>query len=1003
MKNFINYLSKKSLSLGNDSGMTRKWFGNDSGMTRFSLASLICLCMLTIGVGNAWADKWVKVTSAPASWAGEYLLVYENNSTTGYVWTGVDAASCYTSATISNGEIASKPASAVSITIAAVTGGYSIQVNGGTNNGKYIYGTKGSNTINFNASAGVNTISYSSSSSDIMSNTSHMRWNSNRFRYYQSGSYSNYSPVQLYKKAVAVAYTVTFTKTDGSTEEIEEASVGAGVTPPDMSTPCDGWAFQGWSKSQSTSSTSTTVLTKEPLTTGKYYPSANTTLYPVYTKSGGTVFSQYQLITSASGDLSGKYLLSTGSITATGAVVSNNALPYESLTPGTTQYAAKEFTIVKNGNNSNYFIKFPNGYYLGNKKNSADLKTNGSTSAPTTDVNHFLWTFTTSEISNVNNSTRDLKYNNTLATPAIKSYAHTGNTYPKLKLYKRIETEITYYYSYPDCSSASQVVTPTFSLSAGTYIGTQSVSISCATDDATIYYTTNGSDPTTSSSVYSSALSISETTTLKAMAVADGLEDSEIASATYTIRPSKTYNLVTDASSLGIGDKIVILENGGTYAMSTTQNSNNRGASTDFVLSGSTVRVPDEGTVQPIALEAYADGYWYFNVGTDSYLAATGSSSSLLKTQTKALVNTNTTGKWSIALASSTFTVKTNDGPSYNRMRYNPNGGNPIFTCYSSDTQTAVKVYVYSNTLPTIQTNPTSLSGFSATYGGSASDAQNVYVSGRNLTGNITVTPPTGYEIKKSSDGSYSNSAITLSPSNGKVSVTLNVRLAAGNNAGNYNGNLTLVGYNSEASTNVALTGTVAKITPVITFTLSESAAMANTAVSYTLSSTSDATPITFSYVRGGSSVSSMITNDTENKTISISEAGVYKIRVNQAADANHNAAAQVERELTITVRDVFKDLVNGYDDVNGDDTGSGITTPTFSQLENGSQNACHSTTRYLIGWIKSTDLATIYGSPGESGYLEDAEAYDPDKVVAPGAAATASGITWYAVWAEEE
>ena len=43
MKNLINYLSKKSLSLG-----------NGSGMTRFSLASLICLCMLTIGVGQMW-------------------------------------------------------------------------------------------------------------------------------------------------------------------------------------------------------------------------------------------------------------------------------------------------------------------------------------------------------------------------------------------------------------------------------------------------------------------------------------------------------------------------------------------------------------------------------------------------------------------------------------------------------------------------------------------------------------------------------------------------------------------------------------------------------------------------------------------------------------------------------------------------------------------------------------------------------------------------------------
>ena len=57
MKNLITYLSKKSLSLENGSGMTRKRLGNDSGMTRFCLASLICLCMLTIGVGNVWADS----------------------------------------------------------------------------------------------------------------------------------------------------------------------------------------------------------------------------------------------------------------------------------------------------------------------------------------------------------------------------------------------------------------------------------------------------------------------------------------------------------------------------------------------------------------------------------------------------------------------------------------------------------------------------------------------------------------------------------------------------------------------------------------------------------------------------------------------------------------------------------------------------------------------------------------------------------------------------------
>ena len=107
---------------------------------------------------------------------------------------------------------------------------------------------------------------------------------------------------------IATPYTVTFTKTDGTTTALTEGSVGAGVTPPSMQATCGDWEFQGWSKSQSTSPTSTTVLTTVTLSEGKYYPTANTTLYPVYTKSGGTVFSKYQLITSASGDLSGKYL-----------------------------------------------------------------------------------------------------------------------------------------------------------------------------------------------------------------------------------------------------------------------------------------------------------------------------------------------------------------------------------------------------------------------------------------------------------------------------------------------------------------------------------------------------------------------------------------------------------------------------------------------------------------------------------------------------------------------
>ncbi len=84
-------------------------------------------------------------------------------------------------------------------------------------------------------------------------------------------------------------------------------------------------------------------------------------------------------------------------------------------------------------------------------------------------------------------------------------------------------------------SGTPSCATPTFSPAAGTYNGTQNVTISTTTADATIYYTTDGTAPTTSSSVYSSALSISENTTLKAIATASGYDNSSVATAAYTI------------------------------------------------------------------------------------------------------------------------------------------------------------------------------------------------------------------------------------------------------------------------------------------------------------------------------------------------------------------------------------------------------------------------------------------------------------------------------------
>jgi hypothetical protein len=83
---------------------------------------------------------------------------------------------------------------------------------------------------------------------------------------------------------------------------------------------------------------------------------------------------------------------------------------------------------------------------------------------------------------------------------------------------------------------AVKVDTPSFTPGPGSYGSTQNVTISTTTSGATIRYTTDGTTPTSSvGTLYSGQVSISTTTTLKAIAYKSGLTDSDVASGTYTI------------------------------------------------------------------------------------------------------------------------------------------------------------------------------------------------------------------------------------------------------------------------------------------------------------------------------------------------------------------------------------------------------------------------------------------------------------------------------------
>ena len=123
------------------------------------------------------------------------------------------------------------------------------------------------------------------------------------------------------------------------------------------------------------------------------------------------------------------------------------------------------------------------------------------------------------------------------ATPSTSSTLYTGPiVVSSTETLKAIGVET----GYRNSTVATAMFTiaaavPVFSPRAGTYTSAQSVSITDATAGATIYYTTDSTKPTPSSTLYTGPIVISSTTTLKAIAVAAGYSASMVGTALYTI------------------------------------------------------------------------------------------------------------------------------------------------------------------------------------------------------------------------------------------------------------------------------------------------------------------------------------------------------------------------------------------------------------------------------------------------------------------------------------
>ena len=84
-------------------------------------------------------------------------------------------------------------------------------------------------------------------------------------------------------------------------------------------------------------------------------------------------------------------------------------------------------------------------------------------------------------------------------------------------------------------AAVNKVATPTAYPPEGSFTSGNTVYLDCATAGADIYYTTDGSTPTSASTAYANGIILTATTTIKAIAVKSGLTDSNVATFTYTV------------------------------------------------------------------------------------------------------------------------------------------------------------------------------------------------------------------------------------------------------------------------------------------------------------------------------------------------------------------------------------------------------------------------------------------------------------------------------------
>ena len=244
----------------------------------------------------------------------------------------------------------------------------------------------------------------------------------------------------------------------------------------------------------------------------------------------------YVKVTSTDDLTDGNYLIvyETGNVALDGSLQTLDAIgntQHVDIDNGTIETAAPiYFTYDANAKT----LKSASGFFIGHTGNKNTLDQSATADAGFT--NNITFDSNGNALINVD-ATYQLRFNKTSGQERFRYFS--GTNQQLIQLYKEY--------------NPNKVATPTFSPAAGTYTSAQTVTISCATDGATILYSTDGGNTWKEGNT----VTVGETMTIQAKATKAGKEDSNVATATYTINLPASVSSIAEVNVLDPGKDFV--------------------------------------------------------------------------------------------------------------------------------------------------------------------------------------------------------------------------------------------------------------------------------------------------------------------------------------------------------------------------------------------------------------------------------------------------------------